>query len=113
MAALERLLAAMGLDYGGIDFGLNQEGEILLFEANATMVVEQPDGDPRWDYRRAAVERIHAAVRDLLLGSAGAFSMPRPAAVNGSLPAGKEWVFSCSRWSSRSSCIGNSCRFGP
>ena len=72
MAALERLLAAIGLDYGGIDFALNQRGEILLFEANATMVVEQPDGDPRWDYRRAAVERIHAAVRDLLLPGAGA-----------------------------------------
>jgi aromatic-L-amino-acid/L-tryptophan decarboxylase len=71
MAALERLLAALGLDYGGIDFGLNQRGEILLFEANATMVVEQPGADQRWDYRRAAVERIHAAVRDLLTTSAG------------------------------------------
>jgi len=71
MAALEQLSAAIGLDYGGIDFALNQRGEILLFEANATMVVEQPDGDPRWDYRRAAVERIHGAVRDLLLASAG------------------------------------------
>jgi hypothetical protein len=74
MAALERLLAAMRLDYGGIDFALDQKGEILLFEANATMVVEQPDGDPRWDYRRAAVDRIHATVRDLLLTSAGASS---------------------------------------
>jgi hypothetical protein len=62
----------MRLDYGGIDFALSQNGEILLFEANATMVVEQPDGDPRWDYRREAVERIHAAVRDLLLTGAGA-----------------------------------------
>jgi hypothetical protein len=67
MAALGRLWAVMRLDYGGIDFALNQEGEILVFEANATMVVEQPDGDARWDYRRAAVDRIHAAVRDLLL----------------------------------------------
>jgi aromatic-L-amino-acid decarboxylase len=72
MAALKRLLAAMKLDYGGIDFAVSQEGEVLLFEANATMVVEQPDGDPRWDYRRAAVERIHAAVRDLVLSGAGA-----------------------------------------
>jgi aromatic-L-amino-acid decarboxylase len=78
MAALERLLAAMRLDYGGIDFAVNQRGEILLFEANATMVVEQPDGDHRWDYRRAAVERIHAAVRDLLLAGAGV--LPRPIA---------------------------------
>jgi CheY-like chemotaxis protein len=72
MAALERLSAAIGLDYGGIDFGLSQNGAILLFEANATMVVEQPDADPCWNYRRAAVERIHAAVRDLLLSGAGA-----------------------------------------
>ena len=76
MAALNRLTAAMGLDYGGIDFAVSQSGEILLFEANATMVVEQPDGDPRWDYRRAAVERIHAAVRHLLL--TGAEVLPRP-----------------------------------
>jgi Signal transducing histidine kinase, homodimeric domain len=76
MAALDRLSAAMRLDYGGIDFALNQRGEILLFEANATMVVEQPDGDPRWDYRRAAVNRIHAAVRHLLLDGAGV--LPRP-----------------------------------
>jgi aromatic-L-amino-acid/L-tryptophan decarboxylase len=74
MAALERLLTALKLDYGGIDFALNQRGEILLFEANATMVVEQPDEDQRWDYRRAAVERIHAAVRDLLLTGAGALT---------------------------------------
>jgi CheY-like chemotaxis protein len=80
MAALERLSTAMKLDYGGIDFALSQSGEILLFEANATMVVEQPDGDPRWDYRRAAVERIHGAVRDLLLTSAGA--LPRSIVVN-------------------------------
>jgi len=72
MAALVRLSGAIGLDYGGIDFGLNRDGEILLFEANATMVAERPDEDPCWDYRRAAVERIHAAVHDLLLNGAGA-----------------------------------------
>ena len=72
MAALENVQAALGLDYGGIDFGLNQQGDVLLFEANATMVVEQPSDDPRWDYRRAAVERIHAAVRRMLLRSARA-----------------------------------------
>jgi aromatic-L-amino-acid decarboxylase len=66
MAALERVQTVLGLDYGGIDFGLNPRGDVLLFEANATMVVEPPDGDERWDYRRAAVERIHAAVRNLL-----------------------------------------------
>ncbi len=83
MAALQGLAAVLGLDYGGVDFGLNEAGEILLFEANATMVVEQPNGDPRWDYRREAVGRIQTAVRDLLLGRAGANSAPMPAAVNG------------------------------
>jgi hypothetical protein len=71
MLALDRLLDEIGLDYGGTDFGLSQSGEILLFEANATMVVEQPDGDQRWDYRRAAVERIQDAVRNLLMARAG------------------------------------------
>ncbi len=66
VTALERLQAVLALDYGGIDFGLGPDGDVLLFEANATMVVEQPAGDPRWDYRRASVDRIHAAVRDLL-----------------------------------------------
>lgn len=72
MAVLQGVQAVLGLDYGGIDFGLSQHGEILLFEANATMVAEQPDTDPRWDYRRAAVERIHAAVHNLLMTRAGA-----------------------------------------
>ena len=72
MAALEQVRLVLGLDYGGIDFGLNSHGEVLLFEANATMVVEQPDGDERWNYRREAVERIHAAVRNLLQTSASA-----------------------------------------
>ena len=70
MAALRLVQASLGLDYGGIDFGLNRQGEVLLFEANATMVVEQPNGDERWDYRRAAVKRIHDAVRKLFLTNA-------------------------------------------
>jgi len=67
MTALEGLQAAIGLDYAGVDFGLNARGEVLVFEANATMVVEQPNDDPKWDYRRVAVDRIHRAVRAMLL----------------------------------------------
>jgi aromatic-L-amino-acid decarboxylase len=69
MAALEQIERVLGLDYGGIDFGLNREGNLLLFEANATMVVEQPTEDSCWDYRRAAVAQIHAAVRAMFLTS--------------------------------------------
>ena len=35
MKALERIQSMLDLDYGGIDFGLNAAGEILVFEANA------------------------------------------------------------------------------
>jgi hypothetical protein len=70
MAALERIRDALSLDYGGIDFGLGPDGEVLLFEANATMVVNLPDPDPRWTYRRPSVERILNAVRSMLIGRA-------------------------------------------
>ena len=69
MAALEQIERELGLDYGGIDFGLDRDGNLLLFEANATMVVEQPPEDPCWDYRRVAVAQIHAAVRAMFLTS--------------------------------------------
>jgi glutamate/tyrosine decarboxylase-like PLP-dependent enzyme/Tfp pilus assembly protein PilF len=66
MEALAHIQATLGLDYAGIDFGLSDTGDVLLFEANATMVVNPPDPDERWAYRRPAVERIFAAVRRML-----------------------------------------------
>ena len=56
----------MQLDYCGVDFGLNENGDLLLFEANATMVVTRPDDSEIWDYRRAAVEPIIEAVDNML-----------------------------------------------
>jgi len=67
MAAINQIQKTLGLDYGGIDFGLNQKGEVLLFEANATMVVVAPGTDQRWDYRRPAVEQIWKAVWEMLM----------------------------------------------
>jgi glutamate/tyrosine decarboxylase-like PLP-dependent enzyme len=66
MGALEAIARTLGLDYGGIDFGLNELGEVLLFEANATMAVLVPEKDERWAYRRPAVERIYKAVWEML-----------------------------------------------
>ena len=71
-AALERIRDTLGLDYGGIDFGLGDTGEVLLFEANATMVVNPPEADARWAYRRAGVARILDAVTAMILRRAGA-----------------------------------------
>jgi len=62
MAALERIRDALGLDYAGIDFGIGPDGDLLLFEANATMVIAPPDRDERWAYRRAAIGTILDAV---------------------------------------------------
>jgi len=67
LAALERIEQALGLDYAGIDFALDAQGRVLLFEANATMVVAQPGADPRWDYRRPAVSAILNAFKDMLI----------------------------------------------
>jgi hypothetical protein len=66
VAALDRISAALGLDYGGVDFGIGASGEVLLFEANATMVVIPPSDDERWAHRRAAVTRILDAVVAML-----------------------------------------------
>jgi tetratricopeptide repeat protein len=65
--ALKRISDALGLDYGGIDFGVGRSGEVLLFEANATMVVIPPSDDERWAHRRAAVARILDAVVAMLM----------------------------------------------
>jgi hypothetical protein len=70
MAALADIQDALGLDYAGIDFGLSASGEVLLFEANATMTVLPPGQDHRWDYRRAAVQRVEDAVRKMLADKA-------------------------------------------
>lgn len=67
MNALARIQSMLGLDYGGIDFGLNAKGEILVFEVNAAMVVNPPESDERWNYRRPACKRIYAAVRKMLM----------------------------------------------
>jgi hypothetical protein len=65
--ALERVAAKLGLEYAGIDFGLAPGGELVLFEANATMVVVPPGADERWSYRRAAIERVAQAVQTMLV----------------------------------------------
>jgi hypothetical protein len=56
----------MELDYCGVDFGLNAAGEIIVFEANATMAVYPPEAGGIWEYRRIAVDRVIAAVRTMI-----------------------------------------------
>jgi hypothetical protein len=70
MAALERINAALDLDYCGIDFAVNATGDVLLFEANATMVMVPLSDDRKWDYRRAAFDKVFGAVHTMLLEKA-------------------------------------------
>ncbi len=72
MKALREIQSTLALDYAGIDFGLNAKGEILLFEANATMVVNPPEPDQRWSYRRPAYEQIRRAIQQMLIERSGA-----------------------------------------
>jgi hypothetical protein len=66
-AALRHVVATLSLEYGGIDFALDRDGRLVVFEANATMIVPQPAPDARWNYRRKQVQRILEAVQKMLL----------------------------------------------
>jgi len=70
VAALERISATLGLDYGGIDFAVNAQGDILFFEANATMVMVPLAPDEKWAYRRPAFAKVFAAIRAMLMNRA-------------------------------------------
>lgn len=70
MTGLKNIQEQLALDYAGVDFSVNAEGQVLLFEANATMVVNPPDPGSQWDYRRPAVQRILDQFRQLLIRSA-------------------------------------------
>jgi hypothetical protein len=110
MDALRRIQTRLGLDYAGIDFALSADRQVVVFEANATMVVPPPAPDPRWDYRRTAVQRIDAAVRRMLLARASGGSRQRstcasaPEAACGhgaaaAAPVGESWADSGARGS--------------
>ena len=45
-------------------------GEILLFEANATMVMVPLARDEKWDYRRPAFDAVFAAISRMLTARA-------------------------------------------
>ncbi|HVX76068.1 MAG TPA: tetratricopeptide repeat protein [Bradyrhizobium sp.] len=70
MQALRGICDALKLDYAGVDFGLSPDGDLLLFEANATMVIAIPGADERWAYRRAAIGGIMDAVVTMIMRTA-------------------------------------------
>jgi len=65
-AAVEQVARRLDLDYGGIDCGLTVDGRVLLFEANASMLVHLHDPTETFAYKYRAVPRIFAAVDRLV-----------------------------------------------
>jgi glutathione synthase/RimK-type ligase-like ATP-grasp enzyme len=69
-APVKQVLAAIrqriGLDYFGIDFGLMPDGQVILFEANATMNFFSTLPSDEFAYVRACVPPARAAFRELL-----------------------------------------------
>lgn len=67
MQALAAVQVALGLDYAGVDFALTADGSLLVFEANATMVINPPEPGSMWDYRRPAATAALTAARRMLV----------------------------------------------
>ncbi len=70
-AAAWRALGEIGrrldLDYCGVDFSLLPDGRVLVFEANATMLVHmESPGDPVLGFKNCYVQRIYDAVERML-----------------------------------------------
>ena len=68
--ALAAICARLGLDYGGIDFGLSADGNLLVYEANAAMAIVPPPPGALWDYRRPAADLALLAAKDMLASKA-------------------------------------------
>ena len=64
MQALHDIRARMGLDYFGIDCGLDRDGNVVVFEVNASMLVHARNEG--FLYKTPAVERIKHAYDAML-----------------------------------------------
>ncbi len=63
-AALQSIRDAIGLDFFGIDCALDRDGAVVVFEANASMLVH--GNNRQFPYKKEAVERIRHAFHTML-----------------------------------------------
>jgi len=63
---LVRVGAAVGLEYFGIDCGIDRDGNVLVFEADAAMLVHTSDPIELYPYKHQFVPRIYRAVETML-----------------------------------------------
>jgi Flp pilus assembly protein TadD len=67
LTSLQQISQSIGLDFCGMDFGFDANGNILLYEANATMAINPPSADAQWDYKRKAIENALTATKKMFL----------------------------------------------
>ena len=65
-AALQEAGRRLDLDYCGIDFTLLQDGQILVFEANPTMLVHPENPSSTLAFKNSSTCRIITALRDMI-----------------------------------------------
>ncbi len=70
--AIGRIGEKLDLDYAGVDFSILPDGRVLVFEANATMLVHPEAEAGEFAYKNPAVARIVEAFQGLLAEAAGA-----------------------------------------
>jgi hypothetical protein len=66
MQALRRIAKSVELDFWGIDFALLEDGRLLVFEANATMLVHREEFHAELAYRNPFVQKILDAFSELV-----------------------------------------------
>lgn len=74
-AALRAIREAVGLDFFGIDCGLDRAGNLVVFEANATMLVH--GRNPEFPYKTPAARQIKTAFAAMLAKAASTQNMNR------------------------------------
>jgi hypothetical protein len=65
-AVLDAIRGRMPLDFFGMDFGITSDGQLVLFEANATMSFFPFSADPQFEYLKHCFAPAQAAFRELL-----------------------------------------------
>jgi len=67
MTAIRQIGQRLNLDYAGIDFTILPNGEIFIFEANATMLVHRVNSEGVLAHKNAYVQKIADAFEQLLI----------------------------------------------
>lgn len=86
MTAIRAIGERMDLDYAGVDFNVLPDGRVLVFEANATMLIH-PETQPETAYKNPFVQRIVDAFETLMAGEQAAQPIPDAPASGDEMPA--------------------------